>query len=200
MKKIAVIGASGNMGRRYAMILEQYTSCHIVRIDVDNMNTDISDCDGFIVATPTDTHFDVLCKLAMHQKPILCDKPLIKSRLKLKSLMSYDGLDISMINQYEFMINPKSKGHSYYNYFKTGGDGLLWDCMNIIGLAESSVKVNNQSVIWQCVINGEYLNITDMDTAYIDNIVSWVCGWRNKDYILKAHDKVWGMINDQESK
>ena len=200
MKKVAVIGASGNMGRRYAMILEQFTSCEVIRIDEHNKDDDLSHCDGFIIATPTDTHYAVIKRLSAYEKPMLCEKPLIKSIPALKEILGKENIDISMINQYEFLADKYSLGHTYYNYFKTGSDSLYWDCINIIGIAKSTVHIANDSLIWECVLNGKYISIQSMDLAYIDNIVDWVAGWRNKDYILSAHEKVWEMINAQESK
>lgn len=193
MKKVAVIGANGNMGRRYAMILEQYCDCEVVRIDWDNKyRGNFNDCDGFIIATPTIIHFDDIVYYNYYKKPILCEKPISKNVEDLELLIS--NLDLSMINQYAF-LDHGGDGDTEYNYFKTGSDGLLWDCINIIGLARSSYNIKNDSLIWRCRLNGDTINIADMDQAYIDNIKAWVNGWRNKEYILEAHKKVIGAIN-----
>jgi len=191
MKKIAVIGAKGNMGQRYCLILEKYCSCEVVKYDIDSLLLfdDITKCDGFIIATPTDHHFEMIKILQGFNKPIFCEKPITKDVDALKSLLESD-IDLSMINQYEFITDKEAEGDTYYNYFKTGNDGLYWDCINIIGLAKGNVTIANDSLIWDCKINGQRLSINKMDYGYIRNIVAWVKGWRNKDYILGAHKKV----------
>ncbi len=160
MKKVAVIGASGNMGRRYAMILEQYCGCEVVRVDIDTHSKidDLVSCDGIIIATPTDNHVEDILHYGRYQKPILCEKPISKSILKLRCLMATPDLDLSMINQYYFLKlmrfgNEYIDDESYYHYFKSGADSLAWDCINIIGLAKGPVEVSNDSLIWRCRIN-----------------------------------------------
>lgn len=202
MRKVAVFGANGNMGKRYCLILERYCNCEVLRLDYGNpvKFADLNSCDGFIIATPTNTHIELIKFLIPYKKPILCEKPITKYLMELKTLISIEGLDLSMINQYEFLDYNLAKGHTSYNYFKTGNDGLLWDCINIIGTARSSYDVSNTSLIWKCQLNGETLDLSAMDQAYIDNITAWVNGWRNKDYILPAHEKVSRRVtDDQES-
>lgn len=201
MKKVAVIGANGNMGKRYSLILERYCDCEVVRIDIDLYPSwpSLSDCDGFIVATPTHTHVEIITALVPFKKPILCEKPITKSLMELQTLMSFEGLDLSMVNQYQFLDDPTAEGHTLYDYFKTGSDGLLWDCINIIGTARSSYSVANNMLCWDCMLNGQRIDISEMDRAYIYNIEAWVGGCRNKDYILSAHEKVARRItHDQE--
>jgi hypothetical protein len=194
MKKVAVIGAYGNMGKRYALILEKYCNIEVVRIDMHNhISCDHSDCDGYIIATPTENHLIDICIYSQWKKPILCEKPIIKTKddyTALIEIMTSD-VDLSMINQYEFLDDKSSEGHTFYNYFKTGKDDLSWDCINIIGLARSSYDIKNDSLVWNCQINGTPIFIGDIDDSYIMNIKAWVNGqWRNKSYILPAHMKV----------
>jgi hypothetical protein len=198
MKKVAVIGANGNMGRRYAMILEQFTDCEVVKIDINNhFHVDHTDCDGYIIATPTENHIMDILHYVQWRKPILCEKPISKSILKLRSLMSLPDLDLSMINQYHF-LDSAGEGHTSYNYFKTGSDSLYWDCINIIGTARSTYQIENDSLVWKCSLNGGIVDISEMDMAYINNIQLWVNGWRNKEYILPTHMKVLETINATE--
>lgn len=197
MKKVAVVGANGNMGRRYKLILEQYCECEVVPIEIDGYR-DPSDCDGIIIATPTNTHYELIKFYHNFGKPILCEKPICKNPEQLKELMALPGIDLSMINQYEFMLeeNENSDKRTTYNYYRTGNDGLLWDCINIIGNAVDSYDINNNSPVWLCKINGDIFDIKDMDYAYISNISEWKFGWRNKEYILTAHEKVWRAIDN----
>ena len=202
MKKVGVIGGKGNMGRRYALILEKYCDCEAVIFDI-GVNNKLDDCDGYIIATPTAGHYPYILALSAYRKPILCEKPIVTDREQLEYILGIDGLDLSMINQYGFIPRDSyfdEVSHTSYNYFKTGNDGLLWDCINIIGLSNKSYDIKNDSLIWECMINGDHVYIADMDRAYIDNIEGWVNGWRNKDYILEAHNKVWKAIDDKKNK
>jgi hypothetical protein len=191
MKKVAVYGANGNMGTRYCKILERYAGCEVVRIDITDFGeTNIDDtCDGFIIATPTNTHVKLISALKHFNKPILCEKPITKSILDLEQILTED-IDLSMINQYEFLDDVDRSGDTSYDYFKTGTDGLIWDCINVIGTARAEYNVSNHSLIWQCKLNGRKINLEWMDEAYIRNICAWTEGWRNKGYILDAHKKV----------
>jgi hypothetical protein len=204
MKKVAVIGANGNMGKRYAMILEQFTACEVVKVDIGtHKNIDeFTTCDGFIVATPTETHLNVIKFLGPFRKPILCEKPITKDIDQLEILINDYDIDLSMINQYHFLEDRMGPIPgvlpTWYNYFKTGNDGLLWDCINIIGTARGPYSIKNDSLVWDCQINGWPIDLRDMDEAYIWNITDWVKGWRNKEYILPTHLKVLEAINAKE--
>jgi hypothetical protein len=194
MKKVAVYGANGNMGRRYCEILERYACCEVVRIDITDFGeTNIDNCDGFLIATPTNSHLKLISILRNFNKPILCEKPITKSILDLEDIIT-DDIDLSMINQYEFLDDRDRTGDTYYNYFKTGNDGLLWDCINVIGTARTEYNVSNHSLIWTCKLNGRKISLDWMDEAYIRNIFAWVEGWRNKEYILPVHKKIAGLL------
>ncbi len=201
MNKIAVFGAKGNMGRRQCLILKRFTHVEAIEFDMNSGDeSKLKSCDGFIIATPTETHYALINQIAKYRKPILCETPVVKNREKLNSLLSIDGIDLSMVNQYAFIQSRKlsfnDDKHTYFNYYNTGNDGLLWDCINIIGLAETSYDVKNDSPIWGCNINGYKLSLDYMDDAFVNNVVSWIRGWRNSDYIVKAHDKIWKEIYD----
>jgi hypothetical protein len=204
MKKVAVVGAKGNMGRRYVLILQQYCDCEVVEIEIDRYR-DPSDCDGIIIATPTFAHYDLIKFYAKFGKPILCEKPICKSLDKLKELLALPGIDLSMVNQYAFarldMFGFSEtlayKGKTSYNYYSTGKDGLFWDCINIIGLAEYDWEIRNDSPVWYCQINGWPINRTEIDISYVEMLKAWTNrNWFNTSYILPAHEKVWKAIDN----
>jgi hypothetical protein len=199
MKKVAVIGARGNMGLRYAMILREYCDVEVIEIDLHNyISCDHTDCDGYIIATPTDEHLNDILLYSQWKKPILCEKPIVKNKTDYYKLVDIciTDIDLSMINQYSF-LDRGNEGKTEYNYFKTGKDGLVWDCINIIGNARKAYDIKKSSLIWSCVLNGDTINFADIDKSYIDNIKAWVNGWRNKGYILQAHSKVLGALNER---
>jgi hypothetical protein len=202
MKKIAVIGGLGNMGRRYALILKHLGHEPIV-IDFGSQGTnhpgDIKKADGIIIATPTKNHVSQILEYSEYKKPILCEKPFSKVFAEVEKAVNVD-CPLRMINQYEhYMLNWAAAGKTWYNYFKTGDDGLLWDCISIIGLARGEIAIKNDSVIWDCWINGKMLDIRWMDNAYIWMIQDWIAGNNdNKSYILKAHKRVMEMVKKHD--
>lgn len=201
MKSIFISGIKGNMGSRYARILQKLKVNVYGSDDNSSFMEQASFCkrkgiDGIIIATPTATHLDAINIFGNFcNAPMLVEKPIAKAKIVSPRF------HVTMVNQYDYLVREDSVGLSSYNYFKTGGDGLLWDCINIIGMARSSVKINNNSPIWRCMINGQRLHIQDMDRAYIHMLRDWVDDpIPNPEYIMLAHAKVWEMIKEQENK
>lgn len=192
---IMVIGGKGNMGQRYCAIL-RHLGIKYSTIDIEDKDQlfkrDLAD--GFIVATPTKNHIKMIYDLAQYNKPILCEKPIstnVESLLPFLETMRRQDLNLQMVNQYAYMPLGDGEGFTEYNYFKHGGDGLAWDCLNILGLANGEVHLGDDSPIWRCTINGKKLSIADMDNAYINMVANWVGNPEdNIDYIEHAHRKV----------
>jgi len=202
LKKIGVVGALGNMGQRYCKILD-YLKVEHVDIDL-GINPPTKDCDGFIVATSTHSHLKIIRNLYYQNGnvPILCEKPLsiIEHGIKdLWGLRDLPSLNLQMINQYKYLNYPRDyEGHTSYNFFKTGKDSLAWDCISILALAKSSVKLKNDSPLWSCQINGAPVSIADMDMAYVKNIEDWLENPKpDLNYIVHAHSKVVEYLNDK---
>jgi hypothetical protein len=175
---IAVYGACGSMGTRYCAILK-WLSKPYMALDINSSESELrrarAVATGFIVATPTDTHLDMICSLAPLKKPILCEKPLSKNLdeiEKMRGLVS-DGLNLTMTMQYR-ELNQGSGGTSYYNYFRHGSDGINWDCLQIIGLARGMVELAEDSPVWRCKLNGLWLELSDMDDAYVEFVRRWL--------------------------
>ena len=202
-RKIAVIGGDGNMGRRYMCILK-FLGVDCYSVDLKNDNAIQGDTDGFIVATPTETHYDILWNLREYDKPVLCEKPITKYSAELNEILSWNDLNLRMINQYEYYMKGKYSpyGNTYYNFYHSGLDGKYWDHINIIGLAHSldNVKIKNDSPLWECWINGIKLSKELMDEAYVWNLEDWLeKSDDNKYYIKDAHVRVWSLINEKHS-
>jgi len=209
--KIAVVGGLGNMGKRYCAILKMRHVEHYVLDIVTTFPDKVTeDTTGIIIATPTEYHVKHLKHYAEYGLPILIEKPITKNQAELDEILALP-VPIRMINQYEYYlinrdpVKVASTGEelrtTYYDYFKTGGDTLYWDVINIIGLAASGrVKVGNESPIWECWINGERLDIAKMDYAYCWNIEDWLNKYDdNKPYIKKAHERIFKLTKPEET-
>lgn len=193
--KILILGSEGSMGRRYQAILE---SGHHKFWCYDTKNhqrlEDFDEFTHFILATPTHTHFEYLKKLIPMNKIILCEKPITKNIEELYEIdkMLKNSLSkFTMMLQYSELTTPYSAGPSFYDYFKTGNDGLFWDCMQTIHLAEGKVDVDNKSPVWRCKINGRRIGIEYMDLAYIAFVNRWLKGNVVQDFnrIISTHKK-----------
>jgi hypothetical protein len=196
LKSIFVNGIDGNMGKRYATILRalgvEVTGGDTLHLDLAGLKR----ADGFIIATPTQNHLADIKRFLKFKKPILCEKPFTRSRREFDSFIADCGESrslISMVNQYQYLIDPSVEGHSVYDYFKSGNDGLYWDTINIIGLSKEFPTLKNDSPIWRCTINGNQLNLADMDFAYIRMLKAWLSypEQSNWNYAIEAHLKVF---------
>ena len=193
-KPIALIGASGSMGSRYQAIM-RYLEIPFICYDVDDWRDAWileGDFHSILIATPTECHYENIKYLSKLKVPILCEKPITKNPDELLTILELD-CEIKCVNQYKYLCDSQSTGDSYYNYFRTGRDGLEWDCISIIALADKPPHLMNNSPKWSCMINGKELSSQDMDKAYVDMIREWYRKPEgDKNYIARAHDKVFG--------
>ena len=197
---ILLIGSEGSQGKRYQSILKYLGKQFICkdwrlpsRIDEKTIEKNVT---GIIIATPTITHMNLLEKYLLLKKPIFVEKPISKNITEvreLERLIKATKGDVRMAFQYKYVVtNIKSQGYSEYDYFRHGNDGLVWDCLQIIGLARGMIGLKEQSPIWKCTINGEKLRAGElMDAAYVMDIASWLNG-EKQDFkeVLDVHEKV----------
>ncbi len=216
--KILIIGSEGSMGKRYQAILRYLKSkaLDIMYSTYDiKVNKDFPNIDFYthiILCTPTDTHENYIFKHLLNFKgAIMCEKPMFKNILSFNEL---ENRDIEMMFQYAYLVDPdptenfnqnnfvfgKTKKTSFYDYFRTGNDGLAWDCLQIIALHNGNVcdlDLSDTSPIWRCNINGKKLYIDEMDFAYIRAIEAWLEGKRfDKDLLKLAHLKVERFLSE----
>lgn len=182
--KVLVVGYLGNMGRRYVSVLN-YLNVKWVGLDIyenptlEKLYEPIS---HIIIATPTDTHIGMIrhCRWHYPNLPILCEKPVSKNLDELIDLPMW----LYMVNNYCYMpIDLTFKGPTSYNYYKSGDDGLYWDCIQLIGLANGNdITLSNTSPVWECQILGQRISAEWIDRSYISMV---------QDFLGKR-DKVWG--------
>lgn len=205
---ILILGHLGNMGVRYSKILDHLGAdwkgldSRLAPLTNETITDAALTSDGVIVATPTAFHVDNLENLADAGVPVLCEKPITKHLSELKTLLlKFQELHtpLSMVLQYKELLNDVAVGPSSYDYFKTGQDGLAWDCIQIIGLAKGSVEIKNESPIWTCTINGQRLSLEDMDQAYVWNVKRWLSGQHQSlKEIYEIHERVHGYIENNQ--
>lgn len=176
---VLIIGGKGSIGTRYQAVL-RYLDKPFVVADVEHSQAQTLEMakksDGVIIASPTDSHSDWIHALSPLRKPILCEKPVCKDLSELSRVLmrvSGDKTPFKMVFQYSIFDDPGSKGWSHYNYFRTGKDGLVWDCIQIVGLARGRLELENDSPIWRCILNGKAVDFSAMDAAYIHMMRQW---------------------------
>ena len=189
---ILLVGANGSMGKRYRAILKQLGQSYYP-VDIGQMCNDVTSIKGSIIATPTETHYSIIKKVAPYG-PILCEKPVCKSLSDLNDTVDFirdNGVSFTMMNQYKLLDEQFAIGHSSYDYYNTGKDGLAWDCMQIIGAARSTVSIKDSSPIWECKLNGRQISIANMDRAYVEFVEEWLTfkKMQSLDYITEMHYK-----------
>lgn len=199
---ILILGSDGSMGKRYQAILnflkKPFFCRDIKLVDAPQYDVPFSKLkeiiSGIIIATPTETHADLIRDFLPFKKPILCEKPILKDLTELRSLfkeIESSKIRFHMMYQYKSLVPKYSEGESVYDYFRHGSDGLLWDCLQIIGLAKGKIKLRERSPIWECKINGHRIPFQFMDRAYIIAVESWINGHsQDLKELLTVHEKV----------
>lgn len=193
---ILVIGANGSMGRRYSALLKYMNKTTVWGVDnnltVDQIIKEARAFEGVILATPTDTHYEFLIKLAPLNCKVLCEKPITKNADEMVHLKKlYEKKDLQMVMQYRDLDESSNRGESFYDYYNHGRDGLYWDCLQIIGLARHRVMLSENSPFWKCRLNGKDLDLRQMDYAYSWMLKRWFNNPKGDlSYLSDVHDKV----------
>ena len=191
---ILIVGSEGAQGKRYRSILKYLRIPYYCK-DIDVIPFEPPTHEGIIIATPTDTHEEVIREHLRYKVPILIEKPIAKDVGVVEKLFKEAekaGVQLSMVYQYRHLAQRKNTGPSVYNYFRHGNDGLIWDCLQIIGLAKGKVTLAEDSPVWHCQINGQFLRIEEMDLAYIKEVWDWQAKKTRQttDEIISIHKKV----------
>lgn len=194
---ILIVGSEGSMGKRYQAILshlgKNFSCVDLIhtRAHIDKM---AYTSEGIIIASPTHTHLPYVQSFCQMKKPILCEKPLSTDPHEISEILNLSDagdFPLTMMMQYQWLVNPALVGESYYDYFRHGADGIVWDCMQIIALAKKSVHLREKSPIWKCRINGYDLNVSHMDSAYVEYVSNWLKHpSQDLGYLAEIHSKV----------
>lgn len=201
--KVLIIGNKGNMGQRYTAILK-HLGHEVLGQDLGE-EFDDTQVDAIIIATPTSTHLDLISRLIFTSKPVLCEKPFV-SGFDLSRLFSVLNdakktmMKLTMVSQYDYLPDGEN-GETSYNFYRSGGDSLAFDCINIIKRARGKIKLRRNSPIWKCKLNGKPQSIRMMDHAYIAMLKDWLEKPYEPQYdlILNAHQKVLDYLDGQHN-
>lgn len=210
--KVLIIGGNGNMGRRYQAVLKFLGVQHRVFDSQVRPIEHLDWCNGIIIATPTETHYNVFLDIYFNtlknpkSLPILCEKPFSTDLIEVENCLKFvlqNDLKFQMVNQYKHLAYPDApKGcETTYDYYHSGADGIYWDCINIIGLDKTdNISLKNESPIWKCTINGQTIDRSDLDLSYVVMVKEWLQNPKsNVHYMMHAHEKVADLAKSQKS-
>lgn len=195
---ITIIGANGVMGRRYQAILKHLGKSY-KGLDLGDDMHQMNKATKIIVATPTDTHDEVISQInnLKTDVDILCEKPITKNDIKKTYKQCEDsGNRLFCVNQYQYFFphqRPEPNPVSMYDYFNHGKDGLHWDCFQIYALAKGSVTLGETSPFWKCVINDFRYDIAQMDIAYVAMIQDFLGPKKHmwpKELVIETTEKI----------
>lgn len=180
--KVLVLGCMGNMGRRYTAILDHLGVEH-EGIDILSSHMPAKlDFTHVIIATPTDTHLEMLSAYSTTGLKILCEKPLSTDRFDaLESTLltcTTNDTEVYMVNNYEYLTDriydDDLHDSTKYNYYNSGKDGLIWDCIQLFRLRKHSIRLEAKDPVWHVAINGSHLCREDVDESYFLMIQDFV--------------------------
>lgn len=163
-----MVGGLGSIGSRYVAILK-YLGHESIIYDtkLSDPSTDWpKDFEKAIIAAPTDAHFD-FCRMMMEMgKPFLCEKPMSKS---LNECLELETLDKNKLGRVVCNYKFITKRPTLYDYFKTGSDGLYWDCSQLIYL-NPEIELCTNSPIWTLEENGNNIPYQWLENSYFHMI------------------------------
>lgn len=178
-----MVGGKGSIGSRYAAIMK-YHKIPFVIYDVDTPNVDLFSFDKYIIATPTETHSYFLTELAGAR--ILCEKPVSKNPNEIPK-----NDHIYMVNNYQYVARLMNEQPPYfisYDYYRTGKDGLYWDCCQLLYM-DPEAKLSKESPKWNVEIGGRMVPYRTLEESYIRMI---------KDFNDGKYGMLWDMDQARE--
>lgn len=180
--KVLIVGGLGSIGSRYNAILKYIGEDPIV-YDTNQSKPELPPkWDMAIVATPTDSHYAICKDLMKTGKPFLCEKPLSRNLKECEDLAECKTGYV--VNNYQFLIHPYENVHFEYDYYRTGKDGVYWDCSQLIYMDKDCV-LKNHSPVWSFKINGKSVLYRDLECSYIYMLEAFVNGNYSKLWTLK---------------
>lgn len=206
------------MGTRYCAIF-RHLGVPVIPVDTEPSGISwpavdhaVQSARGLVIATPTPMHWQALSRYREYETPILCEKPVTKNPSELQKYLlgtfRHPGLcfghtprqrvgPFAMMMQYQILNPPAGTSGTQhvepteYDYFRSGQDGLGWDCISLLGLAREPVSLRNESPVWRCTLNGRVLSHADVEQAYVDFVARWLKEpeFQDRAWLVRAHEK-----------
>jgi hypothetical protein len=195
IEPVLLIGYKGSIGNRYRAILE-YLSVPFYGVDLgDTYNPELYK--RAIIATSTETHFEVCKQMIAYGINFLCEKPVSKNPEEIKELIELcekNKVEGNMVCNWKYVrpnLNPESN-QILYNNFHTGKDGVNWDCIQLHYLDEEKAFITTDKPFFASIINNKNITYFNVEDSYIDMMKNWINNgdlWTLED-ALKATEKV----------
>lgn len=179
--RVLVVGGLGSIGSRYVSILNYLKHDPVIYdTSVHEVVPGMEEYEKAIIATPTDKHFFWAAYFGKRNIPFLCEKPLSKEEGECKLLVDYNGF---VVNNYAYLCGTKQPKIEY-DYFRTGKDGTLFDCCQLVYL-DPSVQIKTDSPIWRLKIDEQPISYLSLEYSYINMISDFVNGAYNNLWTMK---------------
>lgn len=185
---IALFGGLGSIGRRYAAILDFYQVPFTV-FDKDLTVPKWSLFEKVIIATPTNTHLEVLSTIPK-SKTVLCEKPVDKDPNKIpnrKNLYVVNNY-LYLMRSEGFLIDGNRIESITYDFYNTGKDGVLWDCCQLIYL-DPDADIKTRSPFWRLEVNGQEVSYYNLERSYAQMLL---------DFVEDKTDNLWNWEDARE--
>jgi len=165
------------MGRRYDQILQKMgVSFRSADAEFDG---DVDGITKVIIATPTATHRHYIEFFNERKIEILCEKPVVKSVDEICALEKLVRVPFRWVCNWRF-VYPSGIYYSDtcaidYHNSRTGDDGLAWDCIQLIYLANNfHIKLDNKADSFRCTIDDFQVSLEDIEVSYERMIGYWI--------------------------
>lgn len=190
---ILLIG-DGSISKRYQAILRKFN--YPFKIFDNPLNENPEDIgnmtfDRAIICTPTRFHYQYAKLLLDLDKPFLCEKPVSKDINDCDVLLHHENAKNGwVVNNWSLAILRtvyRSKiSKISYNYYHTGGDGLVWDVCQLALIAKMQnciLEVSRDTPIFQAkVVWGggleSVVSLEDIQRSYVDMITNFCDDYR----------------------
>ena len=178
--RILLMGHKGSIGKRYGAILSHF-GVDWVGYDtaIHDIEPDFAYFDKVIIATPTETHCEIACKVP-YNIPLLCEKPLAKELVDAEKMRDLRiGSDSFVVCNYRYALRGfKEPLKISYNHYHTGRDGTFWDVCQILYL-DPDAEIDTQSPFLSLWVNGEEVPYQAIERSYAQMIWDFVSGKYN---------------------
>lgn len=174
---ILLIGGMGSIGQRYQCVLSFLGhKFHVYdNADPESTKVNLKNFDRWIIASPTDTHYEWCMKAIENKATFLCEKPLskdLKECIDIRTAADKERAKGFVVNNYYMIMKRFDNDKSInikYDFYHSGKDGLEWDCCQLI-YRDPIAIIDNRSPVWSLSINWQEIQYREVELSYIKMI------------------------------